>query len=195
VSNLWDLYCRTCNDDCGIRWNHGDDRLAEIWKYRDAFARLHGLGRVVEFRAEVFGPESMGDLIVFAFHHVDHDVVPRDEYGRFLDECGERIRVDLGPGDWRWEFCRRPSGHEGQDHSLFPESRPLESLPVTLSQYEKAKIAAAAKCHELAAADRESLDWSLTTGRADGEWRRSLRRSIDSLEAAAVAIMALKERE
>lgn len=97
MSVYFDLFCRDCKCGCGFHWNHGEDDLLEIWKFKEGWALLAGLGdnprASGQFWLNFVGNESGGrDLPAFAAAHKDHDVLPRDEYGRFSDRCGEFFR-------------------------------------------------------------------------------------------------------
>ena len=86
MSRAWDLYCRTCDEGCGFHVNHRPEKLAELWKYREAFAKLNHIdANIAEFEIKPLGDEYGGGnhLPYFAAVHKDHDVAPRDEYGGF----------------------------------------------------------------------------------------------------------------
>ncbi len=93
MSNYWDLVCKECKESAGFHWNHGEDVLYELWQKR---ASLAGMDDAVYFlETWVFGhlrmiPESapmLSDLSSFAIKHQTCTVLPRSEYGYWLDQC------------------------------------------------------------------------------------------------------------
>ena len=109
----WDVWCLDCEEGLGLSdWNHKSDAMLDIIRARDALAAL------ADVRPDAYasGFEYWGsykDLVPVGFFakHRGHRLIPRDEYGQCLDECGETIvcsHCKLGNSR-----CRLPEKHEG----------------------------------------------------------------------------------
>lgn len=121
MSTYWDLACRDCGDaEMGFNWNHGSDRLGDIWKAATAIADPAGVSRLLAALAEavctvnwyaVDGP-GLGFVGEFVEKHRGHDVAPLSEYGDYLDECGEYV-VCPACEQHGHRRCNRKLGHDG----------------------------------------------------------------------------------
>lgn len=119
MSCYYSLYCVTCEADSGIQLNHGADHLRELWADREFVVRNGASSGVVDVTVS---SALVPDLPVWFFReHCSHEVRIRDEYGRFDDDCGERITCACC--DTR-VWCRLPMGHSG-DHA--PKRRAVEA--------------------------------------------------------------------
>lgn len=110
MSCRWDAYCLDCQESAGLEngWNHASDDVLALCKHAHFLAqirpRLGGNFELMRWSSEV-------PLDWFA-KHAQHRLVPRDEYGRCLDECGASFAC---AGCGHRERCHRKTGHDG-DH-------------------------------------------------------------------------------
>lgn len=122
MSCYWDIYCKTCDEclvDCNV--NHGEEDLLRVCL--DVIPRLIGLAKLLpglEVSLESLGVFStcgnerflrLGILI----GHEDHVILPKNEYGAYVAECGESRKCPTCGGE---VICRAKRGHPG-DHELF----------------------------------------------------------------------------
>lgn len=107
MSTSWDLYCRDCDAELGMshRWP-GD--VVSIWKRAEHLAALHELGDAVDLRVPL--ANDAHGLLEFAARHLNHDVIPRNEYGDCFDECTTTVTCAECGAPYR---CRLKEGHEG----------------------------------------------------------------------------------
>jgi hypothetical protein len=119
----WDLFCLDCNEAHGFDdLNHWDDTLALVAKHgpalADACAALLSLREAC--RVEETGAwriELELNLRTYArvnlewfVKHGRHRILPKDEYGRLLDECGKYYTC---PACKTQKKCRRTTNHGG----------------------------------------------------------------------------------
>ncbi len=93
-----------CEDSAPISdANHADRAMLDIIANRDAIAALAPVGAEVKILGYWISPEWFAK-------HAGHRLIPRDEYGRCLDECGKDMRCGACPATYR---CRLPEKHDG----------------------------------------------------------------------------------
>lgn len=113
MSTYYDLVCVEHGEALGFHWNHGGDQLAVLAKSLDTWAGVDPalvseILNYVNWMAEQ-GP-SLEELIEYARRHRGCTVKPKDEYGRWFDQCQERIRCsECGKSD----NCVLDNNHEG----------------------------------------------------------------------------------
>ncbi len=88
MSMNWDLYCKQCDSWHGFHdANHQDGKMLAIAKHAKAIAGLVDLMKESEYLG-ISLPTGNGDLDPQWFaDHLDHGIVPRNEYGQYLDEA------------------------------------------------------------------------------------------------------------
>lgn len=108
MSNYWDIWCRTCNVGLGLEVNHGESTLHELISASTGLADLPLFDGCFELRLLTAGSAAIS--IEWFREHRGHDLVPKDEYGRFSGQCGEPVICgECGSN----QHCRLPSKHEG----------------------------------------------------------------------------------
>lgn len=115
MSTDWTLYCRSCAD--AGPWDQGrEDSLLELWRHRGVIVELSkamdSVYRVgpMDFSITFWGSSSPTETLAWIVQHADHFVVPRDEYGRFSDQCPKQTECPCC--DTRFS-CDAGVGHEG----------------------------------------------------------------------------------
>ncbi len=110
MSTHFDLHCRDCDEGCGFWINHGSDRLVRLWEHAAAWARMPPSLLEADLEMRLLGDEAGGlrSLPAFAAKHLEHDVLPRDEYGRWLDQCTEYLSCPCGAK----QRCEQAHGHD-----------------------------------------------------------------------------------
>lgn len=101
MSTDWNVYCRTCDDVHSFSdANHMDRDMVALIRHAEDIAALAPLladehvGHRIEFTLGSYGTIDPAWFKA----HLGHDLVPRDEYGRCLDQCSER---------WTCTFCKK----------------------------------------------------------------------------------------
>ena len=112
MSTYWDLHCRDCDESAGFHINHGCEMLASLWRNRLHWAPL-ARADLNDVDLRLHGDEGGGLRLfpAFAAAHFSHDVRPRDEYGRYDDQCRESVQCACC-GHW-WNCTGKP-GHAGE---------------------------------------------------------------------------------
>lgn len=112
----WDVWCVEC-DEPVTRFNdanHREDLMLHLIQHADKIAALAPLIRDTQW--DISLTTSWGAIHPADFRrHVDlgHTLKPRDEYGRWLDQCHEYVKC----ADTRCAHQRKCSlrlGHEGE---------------------------------------------------------------------------------
>lgn len=119
MSTDWNVHCMDCNethtfDDA----NHRDVEMAALCKHAAAIAALVPLmedvtSRGVDLDLGLYGYGRI-EPRWFA-KHLGHRLVPRSEYGDFMDQCSEYIECVCG----NRKRCTLTPNHDG-DHSAVP---------------------------------------------------------------------------
>lgn len=106
----FDVFCLDCNANLGLQdWNRRSNEVQALIANAPAIAALAPLARS-GFTLEHF---DRNVPIEFFAKHLGHRLLPRDEYGGFLDECGAQFAC-LGACGNHWLTCRLVRDHEGQ---------------------------------------------------------------------------------
>ena len=110
----WNVYCRTCNEEHSFNdANHMEQEMAALVKHAGAIAALAPLFDESQWIEMNLG-RHWGTISPRWFaKHLGHDLIPRDEYGRFLDKCPEWVKCGKCGAN---HHCTLAYGHEG-DHS------------------------------------------------------------------------------
>lgn len=108
MSTYWDIYCRTCDEDCGLRENHNEEGMALLISAAPVIATLPPLaGLSVK-------SDYGSDLDIEWFRrHAAHDLVPRNEYGVCSEQCNQYLKC---PCCGATVHCALRVRHEG-DHA------------------------------------------------------------------------------
>lgn len=113
MSTYYDIHCRTCDAAAGFHINRGEEQLALLVNWLDAWARVgEALHAQLNLDFKLWGDEggSLGGFPTFARAHAGHDVTVRDEYGGFVDKCCEWFNC---PTCRHGARCALDRGHEG----------------------------------------------------------------------------------
>ena len=113
MSTNYDLYCVDCEAYCGFTWNHGNEELAAIWKVQEQFLAFHYAMILAGIDTEVIFHHSLSQygFATFARQHGHHNVKPKDEYGRFDDQCHGRTKCGHCGSS---HHCTLKLNHEGE---------------------------------------------------------------------------------
>jgi hypothetical protein len=125
MSQYWDVYCLTCQKKHGFQYaNHRSTEMQELCinapQIRDWAVHTKALNALgcVDVCATYIGAGDGGsghlDLDFF-IEHGDHELAPRNEYGGFMEECGQRFTC--GGCGYGHHICHLPAKHEGA-HSV-----------------------------------------------------------------------------
>jgi hypothetical protein len=121
MSNNWDVYCLDCESEHGFDGMNGLESLMhQIIADAPVCAELSKIARrlnLVEVQAKAGWNDGRVRLDWFE-KHAAHRLIPRDEYGRFSGECGERFTCGEC-GDEFW--CHAPKGHAGAHRKRWDE--------------------------------------------------------------------------
>lgn len=106
----WDVYCIDCDKEMGLQdWNHASDEVARVIAARDSLAAVYrALGDDVRVSLEY---DHRFVFTKFLADHEGHRLIPRDEYGECLDECGARFKCNACGHS---KMCRRREKHAGE---------------------------------------------------------------------------------
>lgn len=111
MSADWDVYCLDCEEGAGIEnASCMAVEMMALCRKAAALAELMDLAEDIDGFELKIAPYASVPVSWFLVH-AKHRLVPRDEYGRCLDDCGESIRCDCCGSLGR--RCRLPMGHEG----------------------------------------------------------------------------------
>lgn len=129
MSTYFDLECVEHGEKAGIHWNHGDRELAFVARYLSAWAPLGQMFMVMAATQEIgsvgwvsgigddcnpftgaeYGP-TLEKFAMFAARHESCTVKPRDEYGRWYDQCWKHVTC----GDCQTSHpCALSRDHDG----------------------------------------------------------------------------------
>jgi len=113
VSCYWGIYCRTCDDESDmVNANHGEDlcwRLIRLAPhFIAAIPMLENRDTWEDIHIHIDGDRRI-DPYWFKKHE-GHDLVPRDEYNRCADRCGENVNCGECGARHR---CQLPVKHDG----------------------------------------------------------------------------------
>jgi hypothetical protein len=107
--------CRKCRDkyarenfDRLQTWRKNyEEEMFAIIRHASAIAGLATLLEVTNVQLQLGYHNGSIDAVWFA-KHLGHDLIPRDEYGRCADRCGEYVRCAHCVANHR---CALPLGH------------------------------------------------------------------------------------
>jgi hypothetical protein len=126
VSTDWNIWCLDCKSEhrfCDANWREQD--MFTFIRHAKAIGALAPLAS----EADLFELRwTYGNLDPHWFaKHADHQLVPRNEYGNFLEQCDAEFvccpRSCVGR-----QHCRRLPGHEGDHSSEREPSAPVVRL-------------------------------------------------------------------
>lgn len=118
VSCDWRIWCLDCEEENYFSdANHQEELMRKLIEQAPAIVAfapaLRALGGDVKFET------YYGSVDPDWFEkHAGHRLVPRDEYGRCLDECGTRTTCSACEHPDR---CRLPTKHEGEHSPKRPK--------------------------------------------------------------------------
>lgn len=120
----WRIWCLDCEDEHYFSdANHQEDLMRQIIEIAPQLAALGKTFVGAGGDAWVETYYGRVDTRWFAKHE-GHRLVPRTEYGRNSDECGEKVKCLFCDADHR---CRLPPSHAGaHDRRRPPAPVPLE---------------------------------------------------------------------
>lgn len=121
MSNHWDLHCRTCGETHDLDWNNAGEQVQSLISLLPDLAKTDSvMMRLDEEYGWRFDLNFPFQLARFAVHHNGHDLIARDEYGKFFDACGQRYSC---PCCDHPSNCKLPHGHDGEHGQLPKEEK------------------------------------------------------------------------
>jgi hypothetical protein len=115
MSCSYDIGCKTCDVTSGLLdENHGGEALAALCGVAPQLAALANVkarsGAARWFLEDRIGTRVLFSLAEFFALHAGHDLRPRDEYGRWYDQCRDWY---VCPTCEHRHPCALDQGHDG----------------------------------------------------------------------------------
>ena len=88
MSCSWDMRCTTCNEDCGLDFNHGESYLADMLLFRPVLKGLAAVSAGVNYLPM---HNEVPRWMEWLSKHDGHTIRLQDEYGRFSDQCHKSL--------------------------------------------------------------------------------------------------------
>ena len=120
MSLYYDLVCVEHGDSAGFHWNHGERQLALLWRHRTVILgfdvmieKSEALNLYIDFEGRWCGAErgpTLRDWSLFVAGHAQCEVHPKDEHGRWFDQCSDDV---ICPDCGRQNHCALEEGHDG----------------------------------------------------------------------------------
>lgn len=110
MSCEWEVWCLDCNEWlAGYGWNHQERECWSLIRMAPALADL-ALAAGVEKQHVYIETLNLKKIDVGPFaNHKGHNLVPKNEYGQWADQCPERFKCSAGC----WHDCQLKVNHEG----------------------------------------------------------------------------------